>query len=262
MNVYVLAAGYATRLYPLTRDCAKPLLEVGGRPVLSRIVDRLLALPDLDEVVVVANRRFACDFDAWRRNFAGPARLRVLDDGSTCEEDRLGAIGDLAFALQRVPTGASPFVAIAGDNLIEFDLTPLYRAFLEGGRPLLVLREVERVGGPTRYNEVAIDAEGGVRRFREKPPDPTSALAAISLYFFTAEVAALLERYLAEGGRHDEPGHFIAWLVEQTPVASAGLPGEWFDIGSLETLEQARRRFAAAAQPPSGDPPTTGNSGA
>ncbi|MBW2279287.1 MAG: nucleotidyltransferase family protein [Deltaproteobacteria bacterium] len=243
MKVYLLAAGYATRLYPLTRDTPKPLLDVAGQPILTRILRRVEALQGVSEVVVIGNDRFAVQFERWASETQSRVPLRVLNDGSRSEDDRLGAVGDLGFALREVPTGGEDWLVVAGDNLIEFDLDALHRTFLAKRRPLLVLRAVEHGPGPTRYNEVTLGGDGDVERFREKPPDPQGALAAIAVYFFTPEVADLLARYLEAGGERDAPGHFVEWLVQQTPVAAARLDGEWLDIGTPETLEHARRRL-------------------
>lgn len=254
MKAYLLAAGYATRMYPLTRDRPKPLLEVAGRPILAHILDRVRVLDGLSEVVVIANDRFIAAFEAFAAGLDLGVPIRVLNDGSRDDDDKLGAIGDLAFALAEVPVGNEDWLVAAGDNLLAFDLGLLQRAFRAGGgAPLLAVREVP-LEGPSRYNEVTLDGEGRVVRFREKPPDPQSPLAAIALYFLPPSAAALLPTYLEEGGNPDAPGHFIAWLVDRVEVRAEPLPGGWFDIGSLEGLENARSRFrpAAAAKPPGG----------
>ena len=245
MKVFVLAAGYATRLHPETRERAKPLLDIGGTPLLTRLLARVLALDGIDEVIVIANARFSAQFELWRESFSCAAALRVLNDGSTSEADRLGALGDLSFALGRVPLHDSDFLVVAGDNLIEFDLLPAHEAFRATGDPLLLVRRVARDGAASAYNEVSLAPDGTVRRFREKPPDPRSDLAAICLYFFPASVADDLERYLAEGGNRDAPGHFLAWLVGTRTVRARPLDGPWLDVGSPETLARAREHFSA-----------------
>jgi glucose-1-phosphate thymidylyltransferase len=243
VKAVLLAAGYATRLHPLTRDRPKPLLEVGGRPLLTHILERVAALPDLSEVVVVGNAKFAEPLRAWARGVAGPVPLRVLDDGSSDDANKLGASGDLAFALREVPLEGEDLLVVAGDNLLGFDLHPLYEAFRRHRRPQLAVREVEQPDGPSPYNEVTLDAAGRVLRFREKPADPRTNLMAICLYFFPPEVEGLLRRYLAEGGDPDAPGHFIAWLVGCAEVRASRFEGEWFDVGSLAALAAARAHF-------------------
>jgi len=240
---YLLAAGYATRLHPLTLDRPKPLLEVGGRPLLTHLVRRVEEVDALESLVVIGNHRFQEQLEEWRR--ATPCRvpLTLLDDGSTSDDDKLGAIGDLAFATAAVPPGDSPWLVAAGDNLLDFDLRPLWRRFREEPTPLLTLRSVERGAGPSRYNEVALAADGSVAWFREKPADPKTGLAALALYFFPPETAADLRAYLEGGGERDAPGHFIAWLVGRRRVRAARFAGSWHDIGNLETLAAARRAF-------------------
>ena len=167
MKALLLAAGYATRLYPLTRDRAKPLLEIGGRPMLSHLLDRVVALPGVSEVVVVTNHRFIEKFDAWAGGLASGLAVRILDDGSTSDDDKLGAIGDLSFALDKVGD-EEDLLVVAGDNLLLFDLEPYWQEYRRRGRPLILVRDVDpAVQG--RYNEVEVSASGRVTRFREKP---------------------------------------------------------------------------------------------
>ena len=240
MKAVLLCAGYATRMYPLTRDFPKPLLEVAGAPILSHLLARATALPGVDEVVVLTNHRFAPFFAAWARNASSPAPIRVIDDGSSDESNRLGALGDLALALREVPlAGHDAFVA-AGDNLVRFELSPLAQAFAARRAPQVTVRRAVPDQRRSRYGEVLLDASNRVVRFREKPRDPESELASTGLYFFPASTWPLLERYLAEGGNRDAPGHFIAWLTSHTAVYAHSIEGPWYDIGDLESLERAR----------------------
>ncbi len=239
MNALILAAGYASRLLPLTRDRPKALLEVGGRPILARLLDRVLALERVSSVCIVSNHRFAPLFREFARTHPSRLPLEVLDDGSTREEDRLGAIGDLALALRQRPLDRLPLLVAAGDNLIEFDLAPHAARFAAASRPLLLIRETCG-DGASAYNSVELGAEERVLRFREKPQGPGAGLAAIAIYFFPPGLGRWVERYLAEGGVADAPGHLIAWLVERTAVDASRITGGWFDVGTPETLERAR----------------------
>ena len=246
MKAYLLAAGYATRMHPVTRDRPKPLLEVAGAPILSHILDGVLGLEGLSEVVVIGNHRFATHFAEWARETSAPVPVTVLDDGTTNDDDKLGAIGDIGFALERVPPKDEPWLVAAGDNLLGFPMRALQREFeVDAGCPLLTVRRVSR-DGPSRYNEVTTEGDR-VTGFREKPADPRTDLAAIALYFFPAGVAERVGEYLAQGGNPDAPGHFVAWLVERVPTRAAMIPGEWFDIGSLEGLEHTRRHYRPPA---------------
>lgn len=259
MKALLLAAGYATRLYPLTRDRPKPLLEVGGRPLLDHLLERIAPLPGLSEVVVVGNHRFAEPLRTWAHAAAAacPVPLRVLDDGSTSEADRLGAVGDIAFALDAVAPAGEDLLVAAGDNLVGFDLAPLHARYRAQGSPrcpVVLVRRVERAG-PSPYNEVQLGPETApgsglhpVRGFREKPPDPRTPWAAIGLYFWPPGVEPLLRRYLEGGGNPDAPGHFVEWLVCETPVRAAPFAGPWFDIGGPSALEAARAHFPNPAE--------------
>lgn len=245
MKALLLAAGYATRLHPLTRDRPKPLLEVAGKPLLGHILERVRALPDVSEIVIVGNHRFHAALRAWadREGARGGPPLRVLDDGSTSDDDKLGANGDIAFALERMELGDEDLLVVAGDNLLGFDLRPLHEAFVRRRLPQLAVRQIPVPDGPSPYNEVSVDDDGRVVGFREKPADPRSPWVAIALYFYPPEIVGWVQRYLAEGGNPDAPGYFAAWLVQHTQVVAEPFEGEWYDIGSHEALADARRRF-------------------
>lgn len=247
MIAIVLAAGFATRLYPLTRDQAKPLLDIAGRPMLSRLMDKIVAIDGLTEVVVVVNGKFASDFESWNRHYESSVPVRILNDGATDDETRLGANRDMKLAFDDIDARRQDpgegFLVAAADNLFEFDLAGFAREFRALKRPLLLLREMERPVPPSRYNEVEIDGEGNVTSFREKPPDPAGTLAALCLYFFSPDARETLGAYLASGGNPDAPGYFVEWLVARRPVAARRIHGLWFDIGNLKMLDEARRAF-------------------
>lgn len=244
MKAIVLAAGFATRMYPLTKDRAKPLLDVGGRPVLSWILDRVLGVPRVDEVVVVTNGRFHAQFEEWLAGYESRAPIRLVSDGKMDNDSRLGAVNDLSLGMVFLSDLSADFLVVAGDNLIDFDLAPFAARFEREGKPLLLLREIPGEVPPRKYNEVAVDADGNVTSFREKPDEPTSNLSALCLYFLPADARADLGRFMRSTMVPDAPGHFIAWLSEQRPLVGERVTGPWFDIGSVATLEAAREVFA------------------
>lgn len=246
MKALVLAAGFATRMYPLTMTQAKPLLDIAGRPMLSRLVDRLLEIPALDEIIVIGNEKFADQFLAWRRGYDARIPIIVLNDRSTDDANKLGAIGDIGFALDQTP-GEFDWLVVAGDNLFEFNPRPYYDEFLAHRDPLLLVRDIPDSAEKSRYNEVMLDAENIVTSFREKPKDHHGELAAICFYFFPPRVRGLVGEYLKGGGNPDAPGYFIQWLVGRERVRAARFHHPWFDIGNLATLEAARASYAAGA---------------
>jgi glucose-1-phosphate thymidylyltransferase len=244
----VLAAGYATRLRPLTDKRAKPLLEVGGRPIVDWILDRISEVEEVDEIHLVTNARFAPDFERWAQG-----RVRIHDDGTTSNEDRLGAIGDIAFVADREQWDGEDVLVIAGDNLFDFSLQA-YVDFWRGkdGSAIAVyehqVRELVR-----EYSVVELDQEDRVIGFEEKPERPASNLISIATYIYHRAHLALLHAYLAEGSSPDQPGHFIAWLYSRAPVYGYRFGGEWLDIGNRSQLEEAdaryRRREASEPNP-------------
>jgi glucose-1-phosphate thymidylyltransferase len=262
MKAVILAAGFATRLYPLTRDRAKPLLEVGGRAVLGHLLDRVLELEEVTEIVIVANARFHADFVDWIATEEIPRPVQLLDDGAMENEGRLGGVADMALGIEEALGDGSEegILVLAGDNLLTFPLTPFAREFHRLGEPLLLARRLPPERAAARYGEVVLDEAGVVTSFREKPPDPRSEIAATCLYFFPPDIRSHLREYLASKGKVDAPGHFLAWLAPRVRIHARLFEGELFDIGSLESLERARRALSMSphsppAPTPRADPP-------
>src|SRR5919204_4771421 len=252
MRALILAAGYATRLYPLTRDRPKPLLDVGGRPLVDWILDRIAEVSEIEEVHLVTNAKFAPAFRAW-----APPQVVVHDDGTRDEDDRLGAIGDLAF----VGLGDDDLLVVAGDNLFDFSLRDFVRFWRGKGRASAVaLYDVGDVELARKYGIVELDERDRVIAFLEKPDDPPSTLASTAAYLFHQEHLALVPRYLEEGNSPDQPGRFVAWLQAREPVYGYRFDGEWLDIGDHEQLRYAdavanswqRRREADTKEPSAG----------
>ena len=239
MKALVLAAGYATRLYPLTLDRPKALLEVGGRPMLDHVLDRLQAM-GVDETIVVTNAKFTPHFEEWA---TGKENVLIVNDGTTSNDDRLGAIGDTAFVLDQ--TGLDDdLVVVAGDNLFGEDVSGFAAYGQEVDAPVLAVHDVGDLSLMGEYNQIEIDDEGRITFFEEKPEDARSTLAGVALYFYPRDTLPLIRQYLAEDNNPDQPGRLIEWLYPRTSVYTWRLPGEWYDIGSAETLQEADRIFS------------------
>src|SRR5881409_3882568 len=241
MNALILAAGYATRLYPLTLDKAKPLLLVGGKPIIEWVVDNLAGVPDLETIYVVANNKFAPAFQAWSERYRSrhpEFKFKIINDGSTSDEDKLGAIGDINFVVSRENLTQSSLLIVAGDNLFTESLAN----FVERARQTDATVAVYDVGdleAIKKYGNITVDAEGIITRFEEKPDNPQGTLAAIALYYYSPAVLSLLTTYLAAGNNPDQPGRFVQWLYTHKPVKTFEIKGNWLDIGSKETLDKA-----------------------
>ncbi len=243
MKALILAAGYATRLYPLTRERPKALLPVGGRPIVELLLDRLLAIEGLDGVYLVTNSKFASLFREWAAGYATP--VAVVDDGTHDEASRLGAIGDLAFALDRAGID-DDLVVVAGDNLFSHSLAGFARYGLDRCAPVLAVYDVGDLELVKQYNAIEVDDQGRVVFFQEKPPEPRSTLVGIALYFYPRSTLPLVGEYLEAGGNPDQPGRLIEWLYPRLDVYTWRVPGLWFDIGSKAQLEEADRVFSGS----------------
>ena len=239
MKAVILAGGYATRLYPLTRARPKHLLEVGGRPILELLLERL-PLDELDAVYVVTNAKFAGRFSEWAESY--PADVVVLDDGTTSEEDRLGAIGDLQLAIESQGLDDDLIVA-AGDSIFTERLDDFARFGRERDAAAIAVYDVGDLEAMKQLSSIGIDADSRLVTFEEKPERPESTLAGIALYFYPRAILPLVGRYLAEGNNPDQPGRLVGWLYRRTPVYAWRVPGRWFDIGTPETLAEAQRLF-------------------
>ena len=243
MKLVILAAGYATRLYPLTLDRPKALLPVAGRPMLEHVVDRLAAVAELDGAYLVTNAKFAGLFRAWARGFDGPWPVEIVDDGTTDDETKLGAIGDLDLVV-RSEGVEDDLVVVAGDNLFSESLEGFGRYGRERGAPVLAVYDVGSLDEIRKYNAITLDDDGRITFFEEKPEHPKSTLTGIALYYYPRDVVPLIRRYVEEGNNPDQPGRLIQWLYPQTAVFTWRVPGFWYDIGSEETLREADRAFS------------------
>jgi glucose-1-phosphate thymidylyltransferase len=245
MNVLILAAGYATRLYPLTLTKAKPLLEVAGKPMIEWVLDNLAGVRDIDTVFVVTNAKFAGDFQAWGAQYTARndhRKIKIVNDGSTDDTNKLGAIGDISLVLMREELTNDDLLIVAGDNLFSEPLDD-FVAHARGTQATLATYDVGDLEAIKKYSAITLDDEGVITSFEEKPSDPKSTLTGIALYYFSRETIPLFTTYLAAGNNPDQPGRFIQWLYTRTPVKTFQISGTWFDIGSKETLEEANELF-------------------
>ncbi len=237
MKVVILGAGYATRLLPLTESVPKQLLPLGGRPMLDWILDRVRELEEVDAVHLVTNSRFADAFEGW----AAPHGVIVHDDGTTSNDDRLGAVGDLGLVVERAGLAGEELLVLAGDNLFEFSLPTMvgwWRSKGEG-TSAVALYDCGDLELATHYGIAATDDGDRIVRFVEKPSDPPSTLAATVVYLLSPEHVQLLETYLADGNGADNIGSFLGWLVVRREVYGYRFEGLWHDIGNLTQLGAA-----------------------
>lgn len=245
MNALILAAGYATRLYPLTLNKAKPLLEIAGKPMIEWVMDNLAPVPGLETVFVVTNNKFAGDFQRWADAYQArhpKIQIKVINDGSTSDDDKLGAVGDINLVLSREKISGD-LIIVAGDNLFNEPLTKFVELASRNEASVAVY-DVKDMEAIKKYGMVVTDSKGVITHFEEKPTKPTTSLAAIALYYYSKEILPLFTTYIAAGNNPDQPGRFLQWLYQRKPVGTYQITGKWLDIGSKETLEEANKIFA------------------
>ena len=250
MKVIILAAGYATRLYPLTLTQPKPLLPVAGKPMVEHVLDNLAPLSGIDRIYVVTNAKFAEHFQKWADHYrATKSKLEftVCNDHSTDDTNKLGAIGDINFVLNTQNVD-DDLIVVAGDNLFSEKLNDFGRFCAEKNAPVLALYDVGNLEEIKKYSSISVDGEGRMTFFEEKPKNPTSTLTGIALYYYPRHTIPLIKQYIAEGNNPDQPGRLVQWLYPRTPFYTWRVPGIWFDIGSKETLEEANQIFGKLAK--------------
>lgn len=250
MKLLILAAGYATRLRPLTDNQAKPLLPVAGKPMIDHVIEKLLGDPKspsaaiIDEIHVVTNNKFTPHFTAWAAAHGGSIAgrpLRIWNDGTLTNEDRLGAIGDIHFVMNQAPID-DDLIVVAGDNLFSHDQSDFAQKAQEKGI-LVGVYDVKDLAEIKKYNNLGLDGEGRITFFEEKPQEPRSTITAIALYHYPRAVLPLIRQYITEGNNPDQPGRLVQWLYPRTPCYTYLVDGLWFDVGSKETYQEAQHLF-------------------
>lgn len=246
MKVIILAAGYATRLYPLTLTQPKPLLPVAGKPMVEYVLDNLAPIGGIDRVIVVTNAKFAGHFQKWADNYRATKskfNFTIVNDGSTDDTNKLGAIGDINYVIDKEKVD-DDIIIVAGDNLFSDKLADFGKFIREKNAPVLAVYDVGNLEEIKKYNSISIDGSGKITFFEEKPKEPKSTITGIALYYYPKSTLRLIKQYIAEGNNPDQPGRLVQWLYPRTPVYTWRVPGLWYDIGSKETLEEANKIFA------------------
>ena len=245
MIAILLCAGYATRMHPLTKNFPKPLLPVAGRPVLEYLMAQLLELQDLDSVHIITNDRFASHFETWQKkwsatNLNGGFRLVIHNDGSTDNDNRLGASKDLAWILSRLPETDRMLVS-AGDNIFRFRLEPIWNRFLRSDHHCILALPEEDLNKLKRTGVIEFGKDDRAVRLHEKPANPPSNWSCPAIYFFQKSVEPVLSEFLETSENKDAPGHFVGFLCRKSHVKAIRVEASRLDIGSIEDYHKADR---------------------
>ncbi len=244
MKAVILAAGYATRLYPLTLNKPKCLLTVGRRAILDVLCDKLDALKELDELIVVTNAKFFDQLVDWKKNAKSRLPVRVLNDGTTSNDTRLGAIGDLQFALQQCRL-ETDILMLASDNLFDAGLLKFMDFAVSKKNAVSVgLYDIQDLRlASKKFGVLEINGASEVIGIEEKPEFPKSSLIGMGIYYFPKDSLKFIDEYLSDPEAQDAPGYYVRWLRSRTIIFGFRFSGMWYDIGDLKALEDANQSF-------------------
>lgn len=242
MKCILLCAGYATRLFPLTENFPKALLEIGGRPLLDYTLDEVNSIDKIDEIYLVTNKKYAPHFKAWADSKNNSKKITIFDDGTTTNENRLGAIGDIKFVIDQAKLDDDMLV-IAGDNLFTFKLNDFVKFQEERGGSAVCVKEetYEKLKG---LGVVQVNDEMTIIGFEEKPAEPKSTLAAYAEYIYPRETLPTFDRYIAEGNNIDAPGRFVSYLYDKEQVSAFKFEGECYDVGTHAALAEVNEIYS------------------
>ena len=245
MKCLILAAGYATRLYPLTENFPKPLLKVGNKTILDWLVDDIATAGLVDEFVVISNHKYAENFVNWaqeKNSTEGKITFTVVDDGTSTNETRLGAVKDIQYAIDKLHLDDDMLV-IAGDNVLDFSLTKFIEYATKKNTSCIMRYFEANEKRLTKCGVVEVDKNDKILGMEEKPANPKSNWCCPPFYFYTKEDAKLVQLGIEEGCGTDAPGSYIAWLCGKTTVHAMEMPGRRYDIGNLESYEQVQKEY-------------------
>lgn len=238
MKCLILAAGYATRLYPLTENFPKPLLKVGNKSILDWLVDDVS--PVIDEFIVVSNHKFVQHFEDWAKT--KEQKITVIDDGTSSNETRLGAVRDIALGLEN---NTDDVLVMAGDNVLDFSLQEFVAFFKEKNASCVMTHEENDLKKQQKTAIITFDSDKLINSYEEKPKEPKGNHAVPPFYCYKADDVGRIAEALEDGCNADAPGSFAAWLSYHVPVYAFEMPGKRYDIGDIESYEYVKRVFRA-----------------
>ena len=243
MRVIILAAGYAARLQPMTLNTPKPLLLVGKKRIIDRILEKVASLKGLSSICIITNAKFFLSFSEWQKSSQYKDKIQLLNDGSTSNENRQGAIKDMEIALSD-KTIDEDILVIAGDNLFDFDLD----SFLDFAKShsdgvSVALYHIKDLSSAKSFGVVKVDKQAKIIDFEEKPEKPKSTLISTGIYYFPKNKLSFIKEYVKKGKKIDAPGYYISWLAKQDKVYGFTFLEDWYDIGNVESYEKANEEY-------------------
>lgn len=246
MKVLILAAGYGTRLYSITKDTPKALLTIGPKTLIDYLIEKVRNLKDLDQIIVVTNNKFYVPFQKWAQKHTDiPAKIHVLNDGSTSPENRLGSMGDIHFVLEKENI-QEDLLVIGGDNLFEDPLNNFLQFAQEKDSTITMgIYDIGDINQASKFGVLCLDQNKKIITFEEKPAKPRASLIAMCLYYFPKTSLGLIDKYLGSSGKTDTMGDYINWLCQRENVYAFQFQRKWYDIGSVESYRKAQEDFSS-----------------
>ena len=238
MKAIILVAGYATRLYPLTKDKPKALLDIQGKPLLQHIMDDLMKIPQIDQIILVSNHLFFNQFSSWIEACEAKIPVHVIDDGTMTNDMRLGALKDLYFAIEAFHFD-DDLLVLAGDNLYDFSMDDFVSFFKKNGHDSVMIHQENNIDNLRKTGVAEVEGHQLIS-FQEKPKELKGAFAVPPFYIYRKETIPLIKKYVKDNHPSDSPGSLIAWLLERVSIDGFLMPGKRYDIGDLASYEAAR----------------------
>ncbi len=242
MKAIILAAGYATRLYPLTINKPKALLTIGKQTILDFVVNEIKTISEIDEILIVTNDRFYNQFCEWNNQVKSDVKITVINDNTTDDTNKLGAIGDVQFVIENACVN-DDILIMASDNIFTFDLIDFYNEFKTKNKDMILVSKIENHEDLKRMANVVMDENSRVIKMVEKPAIPISDTAAFASYFYTKDTVPMIKQYIDEGNNPDAPGFFPSWLCERKDVYAYSFVGECYDIGTPQAYKEIGELF-------------------
>ena len=242
MKTIIIAAGYATRLYPLTENFPKPLLKIGNSTILDRMMADIDAIPEVDEHIIVTNHRFAPIFGEWKSRSGYSKPITIIDDGTSTNETRLGAVRDLLLAIETQDID-DDIMVLAADNILDFSLRGFVDYFKEKGTSVIMCHHEPELRKLQRTGVIAVDGEMKVLEMQEKPEKPVSNWAVPPFYIYSRKDLPLIRECMDHGCGFDAPGNLAHYLTDVTALHAWPMPGSRFDIGSMDSYREAQELF-------------------
>lgn len=243
MKCILLCAGYATRLFPLTENFPKALLKVGGKAILDYILEEVNSLDKVDEIYLVTNAKYTPHFEEWANEKNNIKPIKVLNDGTYTNDDRLGAIGDILYTIEKENIN-DDILIIAGDNLFTFKLKDFNNFYEEKNAPVVCVREEEDINLLRRVGVAQVTDDMKIIDFEEKPAEPKSKYAVYAEYIYPKNVLPIFKEYIAEGHSNDAPGNFVKYLYKKMPTYAFAFKGECYDVGTHDALAQVNEIYS------------------